>query len=245
MLTDVRRFSLGGLLVTLAIGFAGSAAAFPAVQLGAGSVGDWTYDWSTETWVVTESPFELLALANATKADGGKGNYAWDPAGAGSQAAYLVASAVPMINFDGFDITLSNDGGVLAMTDSGYGAPPVADSNDLAPHGIFDTYFEIYAFNFDGPLTSVYDAQPPGGGSGGGYIEAFDITINWLAAGVTGVHFDLFTLQGDGIYDVAGGGGIVEVFAPFSHDATFVPEPTGLVLFSAGLLVVAYAIRHR
>ena len=41
-----------------------------------------------------------------------------------------------------------------------------------------------------------------------------------------------------------GGGGIVNSFAPYSHDATIVPEPTGVVLFSVGLLVVGCAIRR-
>jgi hypothetical protein len=120
----------------------------------------------------------------------------------------------------------------------------VADPNSLAPHSVFDTYFEVYAFNFDGVLTDIYDTQT-GGGSGKGYIEAFQVTVNSLAPEVTGVHFDLFTLEGDGIYDInPGGGGIVERFAPFSHDATIVPEANGLLLFSVGLLVVGRAIRR-
>lgn len=240
-LTSMPNLLLG--LVAAAL-FAGSATALPAVQLGPGSTGTWTYDTATQTWNTGTSPFELLALANATAADGGNGDYAWDAAGAGTQTAYLVAAAVPKVGFDGFDITIENDGGVLAMLDWGVGTPPVADKNSLAPHGIFATYFEIYAFNYDGVLGPVYDTQPGETGTGMGYIEAFDITINSLAAEVTGVHFDLFTLEGDGIYDVGNGGGILKSFAPFSHDATFVPEPTGVVLFSVGLLVVGRAIRR-
>jgi hypothetical protein len=241
MMNDIRRFLLGGLVVALTIGLAGSATALPALQLGPGSLGDWSYDTSTDTWVTGSNPFELLALANATNADGGNGAYAWDAAGAVAQTAYLVASAVPQgTGFDGFDITLN--GGALVVLDSGVGTPPVADPNDLAPHGVFATYFGIYAFDFDGPIVDIYDAQT-GGGSGKGYIEAFTIMVNSLSAGIEGVHFDLFTLEGDGTY--GSGGGIVKRFAPFSHDATFVPEPTGLMLFSVGLLVAGHAIRRR
>ena len=239
-------------MIALAIGFAGSATALPALQLGPGSMGAWDYVpgdvVDEDTWVTGSNPFELLALANATKGLGGDGDYSWDAAGAGTQTAYLVASAIPHIAFDGFNITLENDTNVLTMIASGTGTPPLGDTNSLAPHGVFATYFEIYEFTFDFSdpldLVDIYDTQPGGTGTGKGYIEAFKVTVNSLAAEVAGVHFDLFTLTGDGIYDPDIGGGIVNRFAPFSHDATFVPEPTGAVLFSIGLLVVGSAIRR-
>jgi hypothetical protein len=77
MVNDIRRFLLGGLLVALAIGFAGSTTALPALQLGPGSTGDWVYlpgdVVDEDTWVTGDSPAELLALANATQDMGGQG----------------------------------------------------------------------------------------------------------------------------------------------------------------------------
>ena len=55
-----------------------------------------------------------------------------------------------MIGFDGFNVSIDNGAGNLAIFDSGVGQPPVEDANSIGPHGIFDTYFEIYQFDFDG-----------------------------------------------------------------------------------------------
>jgi hypothetical protein len=226
---------------------AGTAEALPSLQLGPGSDGTWTYDTVTQTWVTPSSSFELVAFANATSADGGRGGYAWDAAGAGTQLAYLVVSAIPMVDYDGFDITIQNDGGTLAILDSGFGTPPLADPNDLAPHGIFDTWFEIYAIEFDGALTSIWDTQSQSGPSNNpaqGFAETFSISVDGLASGVDGVHFDLFTLTGDGTYSLAGGG-IARDFAPFSHDAQAVPEPQSALLFGVGGLIASAALRRR
>jgi hypothetical protein len=230
---------------------AGTAHALPSLQLGEGSVGDWVYDSGTQTWVVSDTEFELNALANAERDDGGKGSYAWDSSGSITQTAYLVVSVAPKMIEDGFDITvMDSDGITISLLDSGFGTPPLQDPNSLAPHGIFDTYFEIYEFEFDGAIQPIYNTQDGilSNTKGAGYLETLQITINSLELGVDGVHFDLMTLTGDGSYDVANGGGIINSFAPFSHDAEFggsvVPEPTSAVLFLVGSLVVGHATRR-
>jgi hypothetical protein len=241
-------------IVTLGFG-AGSAQALPSLQLGEGTVGNWEFDNGSETWVVTDTKFELIALANADKAYGGDGEYAWDDAGAEKQVAYLVASAAPKMDSNGFVLEVKDSGGVISMMDSGYGTPPIGDPNSLAPHGIFDTYFEIYQFHFDGAIETIYNTQPGGSGTGEGYLETLMIEVKNIAAGVDGVHFDLMTLTDDGYYDVYNDGGIVNSFAPFSHDAEYddspgpgpmvpVPEPTSAVLFLAGALIVGRATRR-
>ena len=120
------------------------AYAIPALQLGAGS-GDWTYDTSTQTWVTGDNPLNLLATANAID---GNGDFAW-ASEAPTYYAYLVASSTPKgtggpaPGTDVLDITVENDGVALGVKTSGYGAPPLSDPNSLAPHGVFDTYFDV------------------------------------------------------------------------------------------------------
>lgn len=222
---------------------ASSAQALPSLQLGAGS-GTWTYNVGTQTWVTSDNPLNLLATANATAADGGNGDYAWDVTGS-PQYAYLVVSAVPQTGSSEppslFDITVDNDGGTLPIDMSGNGLPPLSDPDSIAPHGIFDTYFEIYEFNFDGLLGLISNTQPGDPGTGQGYSEFFDITINSLAEEVEYLHFDLFTIEGGG---QLGSTDQVEAFAPFSHDAQAVPEPTTALLLGVGLAGLAWQSRR-
>ena len=242
------------LIVTLVLlGTLGSSAhALPALQLGPGT-GSWSYNAGSQTWFTNTNPFSLFAYANAEDSVlpvvNGNGNFAWEASGAATRTAYLVVSAVPQINFDGFDVTVANDGADLSLFSSGFGNPPIQDPNSLAPHGIFDTYFEIYEFQFDGAVTTINNTQPPGGDPGDGYAEEFDFTINSLGSGVTGIHMDLFVVKGDGTFDPLSTGSdrdLVNDFAPFSHDAEHaVPEPTTLVLLGVGMASAGLARRRR
>ncbi len=153
--------------IALFISFVGTVHALPSLQLGPGS-GSWSYDTSTDTWIAGTNPLNLFAYANSDGA-GASGDFAWETAGASDRYAYLVVSAVPMINYDGFDVSVSNDGASLPVLTSGFGAPPIEDGNSLSPHGIFDTWFEIYEFQFDGSEGTITDTQPGQSGSGDGY----------------------------------------------------------------------------
>jgi len=222
--------------------FATSASAIRSLQLGEGATGDWTYDAGTQTWVTTSTEFQLLATANAD----GSEDYAWDAEGASTQTAYLVVSATPKtMDDETFNITLSNDSASLRMVSYGYGTPPLSDSNALAPHGIFDTYFEVYEFTFDGTAGMISNTQPGETGMGEGYEETFDVVINSVIDG-GGVHFDLFTMEGDGLL-VLGGEKEMNAFAAFSHDAEYtsaIPEPAAALVFGVGLLVVGSRVRR-
>lgn len=156
------------------------------------------------------------------------------------RVAYLSVAATPKSAdaADVFDITVTNNGNVLSLLDSGYGAPPVdtaspADntSGDLSSHGIFDTYFEVYEFTFDEPVSHVPNTVSGDSSNKDGWLERLNIAINWSDPAVSGLHFDLYTLDCDGT---------VFKFAPFSHDAEKdinVPEPAPTLLSGIGLML--------
>jgi len=222
----------------------GSAYALPALQLGGDGSAAWSYDSGSETWIVSGTDsFTLNAYANCmsdqTGCNSPNGDYAWTSEGSSTQYAYLIVAATPDTgsNIDVFDVSILNNGGATLVT-SGYGTPPVQDPNSIAGHGIYDTYFEIYEFQFDGAIGTIGNTQPGDTGTGDGFSESFNITVNSTLPGVTGIHFDLFTVSG-ARYDVSATADrqLVEAVAPFSHDAEYnVPAPSAALLLGLGLL---------
>ena len=209
---------------SLAVLFAaGNVAAVPSLQIGDadGGVCD-SYDATIEDCIVG-GQFTATSLE----------------AGAG----YLVFSAVPQTTADTFTIAPSGDSGALALVDSGFGAPPFSDRNDLAPHGIFDTYSEVYRLDFDTSGT-VFNTQPGNpGDSAPGYIELIDLNLTALT---DGLHIDLFRCSSGSVE--GGDCNIQQGFdvAPFSHDGSYVPVPAAVWLFGSGLLgLVGIARRKR
>jgi hypothetical protein len=211
------------LLVPLAL-FASSAMAVPELQVGDADGGTCeSYDNITEDCIVGAT-FSVTS----------------DAAGTG----YIVFGAVPKTAIDTFNIAPTGDEGALALVDSGYGAPPFSDPNALAPHGIFDTYVEVYAVNFN--TQGVVCNSDPADGSdceSDWYIEYIDINVASL---IDGLHIDLFRCTSG---SVEGGDCQIESgtdFAPFSHDGTYVPVPAAVWLFGSGLLgLVGVARRKR
>ena len=211
--------------------------AIPILQLGPDvSDTDAVYNTETDTWDLT---FDASSFSFNAYNTGEKG-----------LTAYLVFAATPMLTntaIDYFDLTVSDGTNpALTLVESGVGSPPILDPNSLAPHDIFDTYYEIYALNFDGALTTVENTEPEGegGGSADGYFENISVFFDILDSGVTGIHIDMFTI--DGAWATAQEDRkLVTAFAPFSHDAqadiglnevVVIPVPPALWLFGSGLI---------
>ena len=214
---------LGLPVLSVAALFASSAMAVPSLQVGdadGGVCGN--YDATLEDCIVGDA-FSVTSLE----------------AGAG----YVVFGAVPMVGNDTFTIAPSDDSGALTLVQSGFGAPPFEDNNSLAPHGIFDTYVEVYRLDFNSAGT-VFNTQPDNAAdSAQGYIEFLDMNLSALT---DGLHIDLFRCSTG---SVETGNCMIEQgtdFAPFSHDATYVPVPAAVWLFGSGMLgLVGIARRGR
>lgn len=234
--------------ILMAVGFSSAAMAVPVLQLGPGSTSDpnWNYDTAEETWIHSgsnEATLAAYALNGAFKECSSSSGCSGPSSSSGStlRTAYLSIAATPKTPdaTDVFDVTVTNNGSALSLFESGHGAPPISDTNpldntrhDLRSHGIFDTYFEVYEFTFDESVHHVPNTQTGSTSNSDGWLELFNIKINSIDPKVTGLHFDLYTLNCDDL--------TVYKFAPFSHDAGMdIPEPTPLLLSGVGLMLAS------
>lgn len=217
-----------------------SAQAIPLLQL---DIAGGTYDTATQTTTTSADVFSLYAyLTPSNSCDA-----VCTASLLGTQYFVSVALA-PQTSVSGNYGSFSyNTGGgatvVNATSNMTYGRPPLegalatSDAGDLAPHGIYDTYFYEIPFYFALTNTaSVVNVEDNAGlgpvTSGTGmYYAAFNFDASALADGFD-LHFDLYNEQ------MRNGDIDINNFAPFSHDAattTKVPEPEMLALFGIGL----------
>lgn len=225
---------------------AGAANAVPVLQLG---IEGGTYDWSTETIVSTSPSFSLYAFLNPNS-----GNLL-------SDTYYLSMAITPQVSTPAdLGSFTYNSTTVNITSDMTYGRPPIDtfgdDSGDLAPHGVFPTYFKEVEFSFDSSNQSgIFNTQDnptwgPQSGSGM-YYNLFSIDTSNLAVGYA-IHFDLYNtklcINGKGSCDGSGDVDITQ-FAPFSHDAqsmtSVVPEPETYAMMLAGLGLLGFSARRR
>jgi hypothetical protein len=118
----------------------------------------------------------------------------------------------------------------------------------MPPHGVWDTSYAAYAFNFAaGDMATIFDVQdstfnPDGSpnvldGLVSGYRKDFQVDVDFLTVSGVSFHIDLVNTDGD---QPPG-----DLFAPFSKDATLVPEPRAALVFGVGCVVVGFALRKR
>lgn len=228
------------------------ANAIPSLQLDASPS---IYNSGNESIQATANPFQLYALANNDSSFSLSATYY-------ISLAIVNHSGAPMTigdkTFGSFSISGSGVGGgskTYSFSDLVFGNPPFEsnlgkDAGDLAPHGIYPTYFAEIAFNFDSAKrASAYNsAETPGAlassinPNGALFYQDWNIDVSGLKAGYD-LHIDLYDTalkQGDDID--------VNDFAPFSHDAVSgggvsVPVPDGSnSLALLGLAVLGLAV---
>ena len=248
----------GALLLSTTI----AVRALPVLQLGI--IGG---SYENETVVTYDNTFTLVAygLKDGTQNQNGKTVDI-------SKDYYISVAITPQqeLQIPTPDIGSFDFGGVTYdASDLIYGTSPLDDAmqgwdaGDLPKHGIFATYFiQSPAFSFSGaPTSSFVNVQDdpgfdPTANSGDTlYYRMFDVDASNLAAGYF-LHFDLYNTNVLEYQECTNGplsqrecSELVDMdagdFAPFSHDAAYVPEPAPLALMGIGLLALVFTSRRK
>lgn len=224
-------------LLMMTLGFGISSYATPMLQLDIIG-GHYNLlggaDGSEDTTVTNDSNFTLLALLT--------GHGQTDPV---LEDYYVSLAITPLtsesLSFDAGSFDLGLNTYHVNDTTMMYGTP--ADGT-FAPHGIYDSYFMEFLFDFDpADTTTTYNAEDDAGGvlfdesGSGSFFKKFNFDVSGLSSSYE-VHFDLYSKEEDGS---------VYRFAPLSHDAEYkrVPEPVTIALLGLGLVSFGVIRRRR
>lgn len=200
-----------------------------------------------ESIVITDPVFTLYALVNSESGNAPDA-FAEDPVIVEDVGLFYISAAiVPSMDETDPPLDLGSftfDGELInVVSDMDYGSPPinaVLTPEQIAAHGIYNTYFEVFDFELDLSKKAIlYDSMVTPDGlvpdsEGTLYYMDFNVDVSDLAPGYE-VHFDLFTQNLDGS---------IKQFAPFSHDAV-TPTPGALLLGSIGIGMVIARCRKR
>ena len=198
----------------------------PALQL---DIVGGTYDLVHEDIVTSDPVFQLAAILNPTSGS----------APDSDDTFYIAVSLLPATTSAVLGGSFVFNGTTVNVTaDMTSGTP-----NGLSQHGQFPNFYKEFSFTFDlsdAGKVLLYDvATSPGGPTfdttGTAFAKLFTVDKSGLADGIE-LHFDLYNKTANGSVDKV---------APFSHDASTIPEPTGFVLTLGGLGLFSLIRRRR
>jgi hypothetical protein len=244
--------------------FAVPASAIPLLQLDiAGGV----YDPVTQTVVATSDPFVVSAILTPKT-----GASAADIAKLLADTYYVSIALSPQVGPTNTNLGSFKVGGTTVSATSGmtYGNPPLEtitallgqDPGDLAPHGMYPTFFYEKGFQFSptSKTTAYNTADNPSGltpnAAGTAYYFSFTVDSRLLDPAYV-LHFDLYdtsVVTCKNNPNCVKGDIDIDDFAPFSHDAQsggHIPPPPpqvpeagslSMLLMGAGTFV---ALRSR